>query len=180
MIFKTLFGAAMLGLAGSVCAAPVLISPDWGAETCQAWNASPVLTQKLVESGWVKNHEGRGFKVIQFYREDCGDKPTAELRIALQGNLARCVYGGKAETQALASGADYVMSAETDSWIEMGRGDYGPMRAMISGSLGFDGPMGEAMSNMKPFESFLLLVGKVPADTRQCPDQPGKLSASAP
>jgi len=36
------------------------------------------------------------------------------------------------------------------------------------------------MSNMKPFESFLLWVGKVPADTQQCPDQPGKLSASAP
>lgn len=169
MIAKVLFGLLMLGLAGAAGAAPVLISPDWGIDACQAWNASPALTQKLVESGWVKNDTGRGFKVIQLYREDCGDKPSAELRIALRDNLARCVYGGKVETQKLASDADYVMSAETDSWLEMGRGDYGPMRAMISGSLGFAGPMGEAMGNMAPFESFLLLVGKVPAETSQCP-----------
>ena len=35
--------------------------------------------------------------------------------------------------------------------------------------LSFDGPMGEAMGNMGPFESFLLLVGKVPGDTAACP-----------
>ena len=51
----------------------------------------------------------------------------------------------------------------------MGKGEYGPMAAMMFERLGFDGPMGEAMGNMGPFENFLLLVGKVPSDTGSCP-----------
>jgi putative sterol carrier protein len=51
----------------------------------------------------------------------------------------------------------------------MGRGEYGPMRAMMFGRLAFEGPMGEAMGNMGPFEGFLQLVGKVPGDTTSCP-----------
>jgi putative sterol carrier protein len=51
----------------------------------------------------------------------------------------------------------------------MGKGEYGPMRAMMLGRLGFSGPMVEAMGNMAPFENFLLLVGKVPADATACP-----------
>jgi putative sterol carrier protein len=43
------------------------------------------------------------------------------------------------------------------------------MRAMMFGRLSFQGPMGEAMGNMGPFESFLLLVGKVPSSTASCP-----------
>jgi len=56
-------------------------------------------------------------------------------------------------------------------WQEMGRGEYGPMRAMVFGRL-HEGPMLEAMGNMGPFESFLLLVGKVPGSTRACPGRP--------
>ena len=66
-------------------------------------------------------------------------------------------------------GADYVMKAETGRWIEMGNGEYGPMKSMMFGRLGFDGPMLEAMGNMGPFESFLLLVGKVPGNAGSCP-----------
>jgi putative sterol carrier protein len=51
----------------------------------------------------------------------------------------------------------------------MGRGDYGPMRAMFMQRLGFDGPKLEAMGNMGPFENFLLLVGKVASETKTCP-----------
>ena len=47
----------------------------------------------------------------------------------------------------------------------MGKGEYGPMKAMMLGRLGFDGPMLEAMGNMGPFANFLLLVGKVPSET---------------
>jgi putative sterol carrier protein len=50
----------------------------------------------------------------------------------------------------------------------MGRGEYGPMRAMMMGRLQFSGPMMEAMGNMGPFESFPLLVGKVPS-AAACP-----------
>jgi len=150
-------------------AAPVLISAEWGKDACDAWNKDPVLTDKLVDSGWVKNDKGRGFKVMQVYRTDCGDKATAELRVALKDGKAMCVYGGAPETGNLESGADYVMKAETGRWIEMGKGEYGPMRAMMLGRLGFDGPMLEAMGNMGPFENFLLLVGKVPSDAGSCP-----------
>ncbi len=154
--------------AGSTLAAPVLMSAEWGKEACAAWNKDPVLTDKLVETGWVKNDKGRGFKVMQVYRSDCGDKPTAELRVSFKDGKAACVYGGAAETAKLDGDADYVMKAETVRWVEMGRGEYGPMAGMMFGRLGFDGPMMEAMGNMGPFENFLLLVGKVPAETPAC------------
>ncbi len=160
---------ALVALSASAAAAPVMMSADWGKEACAAWNMDPVLTQKLVDSGWVKNDKGRGYKVMQVYRTDCGDKPTAEMRVALKDGKAACVYGGAPETANLDSGADYVMKAKTVRWVEMGKGEYGPMTAMMFGNLGFDGPMLEAMGNMGPFQSFLLLEGKVPADTNACP-----------
>jgi len=158
-----------LAVAGPADAAPVLMSADWGKDACDAWNRDPVLTGKLVESGWIKNDKGRGFKVMQVYRSDCGDKPTVELRVSLKEGKATCVYGGAPETAKPDSGSDYVMKAETVRWVEMGKGEYGPMAAMFFQRLGFDGPMMEAMGNMGPFENFLLLVGKVPAETGSCP-----------
>ena len=158
-----------IAFGGPALAAPVLMSAEWGKDACDAWNKDPVLTDKLVESGWVKNDEGRGFKVMQVYRSDCGDKPTAEMRVSLKDGKAMCVYGGAPETAKLESGSDYVMKAETARWIEMGKGEYGPMRAMFFQRLGFDGPMLEAMGNMGPFENFLLLVGKVASDAGSCP-----------
>ena len=158
-----------IAFAAPVLAAPVLMTGDWGKEACTAWNKDPVLTDKLAESGWIKNDKGRGFKVMQVYRSDCGDKPTAELRVALKDGKALCVYGGAPETATLDSGSDYVMKAETVRWVEMGKGEYGPMAGMMFGRLGFDGPMMEAMGNMGPVENFLLLVGKVPSETGSCP-----------
>lgn len=160
--------AAGILVAVPALANPVLMSADWTKGLCQAWNNEPVLTGKLVESGWVKNDKGRGFKVIQIYRSDCGKKPTAEIRLALKEGKAACVYGGGVETAKLDGDADYLMDADTGRWEEMGRGEYGPMRAMMFGRLSFSGPMGEAMGNMGPFESFLKLVGKVPYDTKSC------------
>ena len=63
---------------------------------------------------------------------------------------------------------DYVMWANTKRWIEMGKGEYGPMKAMMFGRLKFKGPMWEAMKNMDPFSSFLLLTGKVDSDFSSC------------
>ena len=80
-----------------------------------------------------------------------------------------CVYGGAVEAAKLESGSDYLMSAETARWLEMGKGEYGPMKAMMLGRLGFEGPKMEAMGNMGPFENFLLLVGKVPGESAACP-----------
>jgi putative sterol carrier protein len=165
---RILFAAAALCAASVANAQSVMMSPEWAKGMCEAWNADPVLTTKLVESGWVKNDKGRGFKVMQIYRSDCPESPRIELRVSEKGGKAVCTYGGNAETKVDTS-ADYMMWAETRRWIEMGRGDYGPMRAMMFNRLTFDGPMGEAMGNMGPFEGFLLLVGKVPGDTKACP-----------
>ena len=70
---------------------------------------------------------------------------------------------------ALGLAATVHAAPETGRWVEMGKGEYGPMRAMMLGRLGFTGPMVEAMGNMAPFENFLLLVGKVPSETKACP-----------
>ena len=167
----TLLAASLtaIAFAAPALAAPIMMTGEWGKDACAAWNKDPVLTDKLVESDWVKNDKGRGFKVMQVYRSDCGDKPTVELRVSLKDGKAMCVYGGAPETATLESGSDYVMKAETVRWVEMGKGEYGPMKAMMFGRLGFDGPMLEAMGNMGPFENFLLLVGNVPGDTGSCP-----------
>ncbi len=165
-----LVAGALLLAAGSVQSAePVMMSADWGPAACAAWNADPVLTNELAASDWIRNDKGRGFKVMQLYRKDCGDQPTVELRVALKDGKAMCVYGGAVQTTKLESGADYLMFAETQRWQEMGRGEYGPMKAMSFGRLGFKGPKMEAMGNMGPFGNFLLLVGKVPADAKSCP-----------
>lgn len=162
---------AVLGIASGATAQsiePAYMSGDWGPAACAAWNEDPVLTTGLVKSGWIKNDKGRGFKVLQVYRSDCGDKPTVELRVALTDGKAQCIYGGPVETAKLDSGADYVMHATTERWKQMGAGEYGPMKAMMLGRLSFSGPYGEAMGNMGPFGNFLLLAGKV-TGSATCP-----------
>ncbi|MBP6778574.1 MAG: SCP2 sterol-binding domain-containing protein [Piscinibacter sp.] len=159
--------AAATLLAGAARAEP-LMSDAWTAKACEQWNKTPILTDDLADK-WIKNDGGKGFKVIQLYRTDCGEASRTELRVTRKDGKALCSYGGKVETVKLDSGVDYVMHASTARWTEMGRGDYGPMRAMMFGRLEFVGPKMEAMGVMGPFESFLLLVGKVEGDTTACP-----------
>jgi len=162
-------GLILMAAASAQGAEPVLMSADWGPAACDAWNADPVLTRDLVESGWVKNDKGRGYKIMQVYRDDCGKQPSVELRVSLVDGAARCTYGGAVQGAALDSGADYVMHASTRRWLGMGAGEYGPMKGMMLGRLSFSGPYGEAMGNMGPFTNFLLLVGKVKSDASTCP-----------
>ena len=159
---------ALLAAAGGASAAPVLMNEEWAKAACQAWNADATLTGKLHESGWAANDKKRGYKALQVARKDCGSSPPVELRISAKDGKALCVSGGRS-TEKLDLDVDYAMTAETKRWTEMGKGEYGPMRAMMFGRLSFDGPMSEAMGNMGPFESFLLLVGKVPGETGACP-----------
>lgn len=147
----------------------IFMSAEWAKQACDAWNRDPVLTDKLGESGWIDNDGKRGFKTMQIYRMDCAGSPRVEMRIAKKDGKAMCTYGGKVETTNLDSGLDYVMYADTARWEEMGRGDYGPMRAMMFGNLKFQGPKMEAMGNMGPFENFLVLTGKVASDRSTCP-----------
>lgn len=162
--------AALLPCAITIAAdEPPAMSAAWAQAMCAAWNNDPALTGKLVESGWIKNDAGRGHKVMQIYRAECAQSPRAELRVALKDDKALCTYGGAAGTAALDGGADYLMWADNERWREMGAGQYGPMRAMMFGRLNFEGPKMEAMGNMGPFASFLLLVGKVPGNWNACP-----------
>ena len=163
-------GIGSLLFASVAVAAPVMMSPEHAKGLCDAWNAEPILTDKLVESGWMKNDKGRGYKIMQIYRTECETSPRVEMKMMDKGGKAMCVYGGKVESKSLDSAADYLMWATTKRWTEMGKNEYGPMKAMMFGRLNFDGPTGEAMGNMGPFASFLLLVGKVPSDTAMCPD----------
>ena len=158
-------------VAGTAHAAdPVLMSADWAKAACEAWNADATLPVKLQESGWVANDKKRGYKLLRIARKDCASSTPVELRIAAKDGRAQCIEGGAAAPDAkLDDDVDYLMTANTARWIEMGKGEYGPMKAMLFGRLSFDGPMGEAMGNMGPFESFLLLVGKVPSDSSSCP-----------
>lgn len=160
---------ATLAAASSAAAAPVLMSADWAREACNAWNADATLTRELHESGWAANHKNRGQKVLRIARKECKESPLVELHIAPLDGKAQCLAGVLAPATALDYDVDYLMTAETRRWLEMGRGEYGPMRAMMFGRLSFDGPMGEAMGNMGPFGSFLMLVGKVPGDAGSCP-----------
>lgn len=148
---------------------PVLMSAAWGEKACEAWNADAVLTEGLVSSGWIKNDLGRGFKVMQLFRADCGEEPSVEMRVALRDGKAMCVYGGAVETRERSAKADYLMYATTQHWQEMGAGEYGPMKAMMFRRLKFAGPKVEAMGNMTPFQNFLLLAGKVGSETARCP-----------
>ena len=97
--------ASMLLLVGVISTAqaqkPVMMSAEWAEQACAAWNANPILTGELAESGWAKNDKGRGFKVMHVYRDDCADSPRVELRVSLQDGQARCVYGGKVENKEL-------------------------------------------------------------------------------
>jgi putative sterol carrier protein len=165
---KALLTAAFAAMAGTAAAAPALMSEEWAKAACTAWNADATLTKDLHETGWAANDKKRGYKALQVARKDCKASPKVELRIAAKDGKAMCVSGAKSAA-ALDLDVDYAMVADTKRWIEMGKGEYGPMRAMMFGRLSFDGPMGEAMGNMGPFESFLLLVGKVPGDIAGCP-----------
>ncbi len=168
---RTTLAASLIaiGITAPAWGAPVMMSGEWAKTACDAWNKDPVLVGKLVESGWVANDKGRGYKILQIARADCGGTPTAELRVSLQDGKALCVYGGSPNADKVDTGSDYVMNAHTGRWLEMGRSEYGPMKAMMLGRLGFDGPTMEAMGNMGPFENFLKLVGSVPGDTATCP-----------
>ncbi|MDE2128755.1 MAG: SCP2 sterol-binding domain-containing protein [Betaproteobacteria bacterium] len=157
-------------------AAPVLMSPQWTASFCQAWNQTPQLTEGLAGE-WLHDDKGRGYKIVEMYRTDCGKGSMVELKIVPKDGKAYCTYGGAPNTPANFD-VDFLMHASTKNWESMGKGDPGPMWAMMSGKLEFQGPKLVAMRAIKPFESFLLMVGKVPGDAGTCPAASTQTSAA--
>jgi len=168
--FLLLTAALLVAVAGVAHGgSQVFMDPGWAAATCEAWNANATLTSELGSSGWAANAGDKGYKIMRIHRSDCGEQTAVELHVALRDGKATCTVGRDASEVELSSKVDYAMWAETTRWEEMGRGDYGAMKAMMTGRLKFSGPKGEAMSNMGPFGSFLRLVGEVDADASVCP-----------
>lgn len=122
----------------------------------KAFNASSTPAA-LVETGWALNDGGKGYKILQIVVDDT-DR-VAELHINKKGFVIASFDYEK--TSSLNSSYDYLMSSDADGWAEMGTGDNGPMYHMMPwvGQLSFEGPKGEAMGNMGPFTSFLILIG---------------------
>ena len=164
---RFLLGAVLALCAVVASAAPVLMAPDWMTQACEAWNKNSILTNELAEK-WVKNDKNRGYKIVHMYRTDCGAGSPVEMKIESKDGKAMCTYGGKPQSTPDYD-VDYLMHAKSDRWLEMGKGEYGPMKAMMFGRLQFSGPMMEAMGVMGPFEQFLLLIGQVPGEIASCP-----------
>lgn len=169
----TVFAAdeSMADKSSAMSAKPVFMSAEWAKQACDAWNQDKTLTEKLEESGWAKNNGDKDYKVMQIYRKNCESSPRVEMRIAEKDGKAMCIYGGAAMTKEkdMRGEYDYTMYAKDKNWKRMGDGRDGPMKAMMMFRLHFSGPYGEAMGNMGPFKSFLLLTGKVDSDRSTCP-----------
>ncbi len=169
---KKLLTIGLIGLFASmtpVQAATPLMSSEWGEAACEAWNNNVTLTEELGGETWAENNGGKGYKIMQVYRMDCNEAPTAELQISNQDGKAICTYGGAVKSSDLDAGVDYIMFAKTSNWERMGSGKDGAMKSMTFGRLKFKGPKMEAMSNMGPFGAFLLLTGDVESSTTDCP-----------
>ncbi len=167
MKYASIAAVLLTAFAGAAQAAPAMMSAEWTAQACDAWNKDAQLTNGLAEK-WIKNDAGRGYKIIHLYRTDCGEATQTELKIVSKDGKAMCVYGGAVQNAKMDHAVDYTMHATTEKWDEMGAGEYGPMKAMMFGRLKFTGPKMEAMSVMGPFEAFLKLPGKIPGD-KACP-----------
>ena len=157
----------LLGIVG-ICAAgyssPVFMDADWAKSFCEVWNNTPTLVGELGKSeSWTEVQERKLF----LYRKDCGDSKQIQLTIKNEGGKATCVYGGPKQDEKTDN--DFLMYADTKRWMEMGRKEYGPMKAMMFGRLKFKGPKWVAMRNMGPFEAFLDAIDAVEADTSKCP-----------
>jgi putative sterol carrier protein len=164
--------AALAALAcSSAVSAATYMDASWASAACSAWNSTPALTNGLGGKSWAENDAGRGYKIIQLYRIKCGVGSKVELEISNKDGKAHCERGGAVKHATLDPKVDYLMYASDEDWACMGKGSFGcgAMGAMMTGKLKFKGPKGEAMGVMGPFDSFLLLTGKVPGDTSACP-----------
>ena len=87
----------LLGAVAAVAAEPPLMSGDWGVAACAAWNADPVLTRDLVESGRVGREllaqlEDRGGPDLAAQELARKLDALATLNAQREGDLAACRY----------------------------------------------------------------------------------------
>ncbi len=150
--------------ASTLWAQPVFMDAEWAKAFCEVWNNTPQLLNDLGANGSWK---GVPERKLFLYRKDCGKDKKVQLTIKNENDKAMCVYGGWAKDER--TGDDFLMYADTKRWMEMGRKEFGPMKAMMFGRLKFKGPKMVAMRNMGPFEAFLDAMDAVESDTSRCP-----------
>ncbi len=167
MIKKLLITSAVLCL--PALANADYMDADWAQKACDAWNANKTLTTEL-GGDWVNNNGGRGYKIIQMYRTECGEDSKVQLNIEPKDGKAICTYGGAPDGKELNPKMDYVMHAKDKHWTCIGEGKFGcgAMGAMSTGKLKFKGPKMEAMGVMGPFGSFLKLTGEIGGEKNAC------------
>ncbi len=160
-------GATMFMLQSAY--AGTFMDAAWADKACKAWNQNATLTTELGKK-WIKNDGKRGYKIIQIFRDKCGESSKIQLTIKEQDGKAVCASGGKPDGKALDSSMDYVMHASDKDWTCIGKGSFGcgAMGAMATGKLKFNGPKVEAMSVMGPFGDFLTLTGEIGGDKSSC------------
>ncbi|MBT5231840.1 MAG: sterol-binding protein [Methylococcales bacterium] len=146
---------------------PSLLGSQWAKQACIAWNKDEQLTYELADT-WIENRKNPNSKVLQLYRDDCPDSPHIELQLKLQDIQALCIYGGKDVHNTQLNDVDFVLHTSTAKWQEMGNSEYGPAQALLYDRLHLEGSKQEALDHLTSFESFLLLIGKVPSIT-SCP-----------
>ncbi|MFP3158561.1 MAG: SCP2 sterol-binding domain-containing protein [Hydrogenobaculum sp.] len=161
---KAILTMCLVGILNSFADAIVMMDASYARELCSLWDQTPALVGMASSSSEWREAPVRK---LFLYRKDCSPSKQIELYIQNMNGKAECVYGGWAKDRR--TGNDFLMYATTKHWIEMGRGDYGPMHAMIFGELSFSGPKFVAMANMGPFSKFLRLLGRIPAQTNVCP-----------
>ncbi len=160
-------------LVSPLAAQAAFMDAEWAKKACDAWNQSETLTTELAGEDWMANNGGRGYKLVQMYRTECGEATKVQLTIEDRDGKAMCTYGGKPDGKAFDKKKDYLMHAKDKHWTCIGAGKFGcgAMGAMTTGKLKFTGPKMEAMGVMEPFGAFLLLTGKVAGDKGACPSE---------
>jgi len=77
-----LLAAAAVAMSTAMPAnAAKFMDATWAKSMCDAWNANDKLTTGLGGDKWMKNDAGRGYKIIQLYRTQCGPQTKVELKI---------------------------------------------------------------------------------------------------
>jgi hypothetical protein len=79
----------VLSLSFSSFAAEPWMSPKWTEQFCEYWNKN----MQTVMAEWAEYNvnKQKGYKTIQFYREDCNPPKKVEVRIKYE-NGKRYVY----------------------------------------------------------------------------------------
>lgn len=163
MYKKVLFGAVLsLSFAGLSYGADPWMGPQWTKAFCDYWNQN--LQTTMAEWAEYNVKKEKGYKTIQFYRQDCNPPKKVEVRIKYENGKAVCIYGGEAKDP----NPEFVMYATDKNWKSLANGEFGFMGMGIMSKMTFQGSKVEAMKFMEPFKAFLIGLGKVP-HSESCP-----------